>query len=98
MAGMFDMASVFGFVFSDGGMQREPKILVAFRNLSSHETEVTMEEGKGWLPARFTLRPSDTKIVGTTLPVETVNSTFTNAIRIKYTWNASTNTYTFIDQ
>jgi len=98
MAKIFGMASAFGFVLPDGGIRREPKIEVVFRNHSSHETDVIMEEGKGWLPARFTLQPSDTQMVGTSLPVETVNSTFTNAIRIKYIWNAGTNTYTFTDR
>ena len=98
MAGIFGIVSVFGFVLSEGGMRHEPKIQVAFQNLSSHETEVTMEKGKGWLPAQFTLRPNDTQVVGTARPVETVNSTFTNAIHIRHAWNAGTNNYTFTDR
>ena len=96
--GMLGMVLAFGLVLSGCNTEPEPRVQVTFRNNSSHETTITMESGRGWTPARFTLQPGGTQVVTTTQSVTSVGATFTNHYIIQHTWSSSTNTYTFTNR
>jgi len=95
---MFGMALVFGLVLLGCNAETGPEIRVTFQNNSSHSTVVTMETGKGWTPAQFTLPPGGTQVVTTNQSVTTVGAQITNGSYIQHTWDSSTNTYTFTNQ
>ncbi|MDR2924005.1 MAG: hypothetical protein LBU85_11780 [Treponema sp.] len=98
--GVIALLAVIGFstVSCDDKIETGTEIVVTYNNNSTQTVTVTMDSSQGWKPGSFSIAPGGTQQVKTTKDVSTVSAQYVPANLVTYTWNGSTNTYTFTNK